>query len=1578
MDSVLGRFACQRLLAWRRALAILLVALLSPFPALLAFWADASGDGAPDVWADPASGHVFTLVDLDAFSDDIDVDGLKNWQELQLGTNPFLPDTDGDGISDVLDPLPLSAYNLSPINGIAWGAIATEDADVDGMPNFFDPVPFGQGFAQAGSLDSDGDGISDDFDPARWDYSNTSPFNGIDWGIDVIGDEDGDGVPNFYDWYPYDSGRWGPLQDSDSDGIHDVNDPRPSDYFNLSPVNGVNWIYDVYGDSDVDGIPNFYDIYPYNSGTTLISVDSDGDGIPDSLDPSPWDYYNYSSANALNWQWEARGDVDGDGIANFYDQFPYDYHNGSYVPPSDVDGDGIPDSEDPAPCDPSNLSPVNGGLWYSAALADADGDGNPNFTDPWPYDPSNGILPPNWNSWSTDTDGDGIPNILDLALADSTNFSIYNNTSWYGNFLGDIDGDGVSNFHDVYPYDYYNGLYFGPDTDGDGIPDLRDPYPYDPYNFFDADNDGIPDSSDPALSDPNNLSPINGLVWYGDVRGDADGDGILNFWDLAPYGPPQVDSDGDGLIDSIDPAPGDHVNFSPYNMDIWPSDALGDTDGDGTPNFFDAWPYDSRNGVVDADGDGLPDDSDPVPLDPFNYSTHNQMYWVGVDALGDQDNDGVLNFFDGWPNDPYNGSPTTVDSDGDGIPDDTDPSPLDGTNLSTSNGFRWGQDLFGDADGDGIANYWDTSPYGFGDTDGDGIPDGKDPAPNDGKNYSPINLRTWYGYALGDDDHDQIPNLDDPDPNEGLPYEPYYDEQPWASSSPLVLLNDGYDELGDLPAQDVTPPRDFDDETLIIKAGPRSGFMATEGLTKLNLFLPHDYLLAGGSVTIAKEGEGSVRVHAVRKENGNGVEDRIIPFGSSYVPPVDGVWEYWIEGVTEGAVTLRCHFPQKVYGKIDGQHQLGAMPRGLNVPLGLMVCAAHLSVDRDRDGTVSPGSYADTTPPGRPFRFWVNDDDDSGDAGDAGKADIPGAETDWLELDGRDPNYYDDVVNGSRDLVDFCAVYLDINMVAELLPPNEGYKYKLKHADGALNIVYTSLSFDEGSSYLKKPLTTGFGYGLGQSPGAAKTWQVTQEGIELEPDFILVTRYLGEGVILVECRSVTDNPLVLVVEKDGVVLVELSIDLRVSLVEDMYRHVDLTGSAKEYDGGEITPPKAPRKTETDEPIGLPDSESNNKYFVFVHGYNVDAQKARGWNAEVFKRLYAIGSRARFVGVTWNGTPSTLIPGFISQSYPDYYKGVFHAFLTGDAIKTELAKFIPGGSDVTVAAHSLGNMVVSHAIQADEFKPTRYFMINAAVPLEAYDLENVGSLERASMIEDDWKSRPARLYASNWHELFSGTPSDHRNELSWKNRFNKVRDQTSVYNFYSPGEDVLGDTATDTAAVLVTIWNQGFDFDRGAWKSQELLKGVDWTTSLGNLVMERNQAGWNSEQGDYLLIPSSSITDSQLRLRPFFHDFLEHELMSNNASVASAKAAEPKVQYDLLARGIPALSHAAGANVIKVFGGANFNMELLGRAPEVWPVDGHAGLRSGRWIHSDFKNVALPYVAKAYQAMIDRGNLNTSL
>ena len=990
-------------LAWRRLVAVVLIALLSPVPALFAFWADADSDGAPDTWVDPSSGAVFTLSELDAFSWDIDGDGLANAQELALGTDPFVADTDGDGLWDAFDPLPLDSSNSSQANGIVWGAFAMDDADGDGIPNFTDADPYGAG-GPAVDPDSDGDGIPDLVDPAPGDPYNISPTNGFPWMGDALADADGDGVPNFHDWYPYDASRWDEVTDGDHDGIPDGSDPNPNDSSNYSFANGISWGADAFGDADGDGIPNFYDAYPYDSGNGYVppEPDSDGDGIPDTVDPSPWDYDNFSAANGVSWQGDARGDADGDGISNFYDQFPYDFYNGS-IQMFDQDGDGIPDGEDPAPSDPTNLSPINGGLWYTAALADADGDGNPNFTDPWPYDPTNGNLPPEWNSPTADTDADGIPNAQDPALADPLNFSIYNGTSWYADAIGDIDGDGIVNFQDSYPYDYYNGSYAGPDSDGDGMtdssdpypndpnngngdadgdgivdsqdpypydptngsggtggggdpqpepdtdgdgrPDSQDPYPNDPYDNADFDQDGIPDVSDPAQADANNLSPINGIEWFGDVRGDADEDGVQNFWDLEPYGPPSVDGDGDGLIDSVDPAPEDFYNSSPHNGAQWQANALGDFDGDGVPNFFDAWPDDRLNGQLDTDMDGIPDPSDPAPGDPMNYSSYNDRNWYGTEALGDLDNDGRLNFFDLYPEDFYNGNPPVYDSDQDGIPDNIDPDPGSPYNSSPNNGIEWGADAFGDADGDGTANYWDTDPYPL-DSDGDGLADSVDPAPIDPNNYSTINSRAWPGVsALEDLDNDGQINFNDPEPEGGPPREPDV-PQPSASASPLVILNDGYDELGVSLDPGVTPDRDMADVSLTIKAGSRAGKMAISRLSTLNLSLPTDYVNAGGSVTFTQSGAGFVRLHAVRMVDGEGVEDREISMGVPYLPPNDGTWVHLIESVRTGGVTLTCHFPWKLYGEITNEHPSGGMESEVDVELILLPVEVKVT-DRD-------------------------------------------------------------------------------------------------------------------------------------------------------------------------------------------------------------------------------------------------------------------------------------------------------------------------------------------------------------------------------------------------------------------------------------------------------------------------------------------------------------------------------------------------------------------------------------------------------------------------------------------------------
>ncbi|MGH8019022.1 MAG: hypothetical protein ACREIA_12155 [Opitutaceae bacterium] len=379
----------------------------------------------------------------------------------------------------------------------------------------------------------------------------------------------------------------------------------------------------------------------------------------------------------------------------------------------------------------------------------------------------------------------------------------------------------------------------------------------------------------------------------------------------------------------------------------------------------------------------------------------------------------------------------------------------------------------------------------------------------------------------------------------------------------------------------------------------------------------------------------------------------------------------------------------------------------------------------------------------------------------------------------------------------------------------------------------------------------------------------------------------------------------------------------------------------------------------------------------MHGYNVDGQEARGWQAEIFKRLHALGSKARFVGVTWHGATGL-----------DYHKAVFHAFQTGDALANALS--FTNGADATVAAHSLGNMVVSHAIQNGGFIPTRYYMINAATPIEAYALDDVGGNEPAEMTELAWRNYEQRLHVANWHTLFA--ESDNRSTLTWKSRFISVRTRTELYNFFSEEEDVVEDASDKSSASLVaTLLQQGFNVTTGAWKAQELLKGVDWTTSGASLFMIRGQAGWGFN-ADWNIIedPSGppghgnppisrrrspqetlSILDEELKTTPFFYNFLDSELTSSDA-VASAKAGEAMVKYDLLARAIPAMSNAVAANNMPSFtANRNFDMSVQGKAIGNGPFPTGEG---GPWRHGDFKVVALPYVYPMYEEMITLGGL----
>ncbi len=412
---------------------------------------DWDGDGIEDpVDPDPWSPENQPDSDGDYVPDNEDSHPYESWLWSDWNGNGVNDDaesqesdSDGDGISDSTDshPWDVSLYNDWNGNG---ENDENEDWDGDGVGNLQDSHPNsnslwcdwnGNGVnddAEAGLMDQDGDGHNDTED--------SHPFNAAlynDWNGDGIDDHnqtppdpsqgptdsDYDGHADESDSHPWDSLLWNDWNgnsmnddqenwssDSDADGYADISDTHPNDSSLWSDYNqnGINDEYelpsetpeepepipeeppyDVYSDTDADGITDFHDTHPsdssrwsdyddngINDDQEILLMDRDGDGYADHVDSHPDDMelWNDHNGDGINDQHQAPPDSDNDGLPDHLDEFPEDYDNdglsdteellwGTDYALADTEGDGLSDGEEVyAGTDPLNVDTDGDGL----------------------------------------------------------------------------------------------------------------------------------------------------------------------------------------------------------------------------------------------------------------------------------------------------------------------------------------------------------------------------------------------------------------------------------------------------------------------------------------------------------------------------------------------------------------------------------------------------------------------------------------------------------------------------------------------------------------------------------------------------------------------------------------------------------------------------------------------------------------------------------------------------------------------------------------------------------------------------------------------------------------------------------------------------------------------------------------------------------------------------------------------------------------------------------------------------------------------------------------------------------------
>ncbi|MBQ6339455.1 MAG: hypothetical protein IJI36_09935, partial [Kiritimatiellae bacterium] len=589
------------------------------------------------------------------------------------------------------------------------------------------------------------------------------------------------------------------------------------------------------------------------------------------------------------------------------------------------------------------------------------------------------------------------------------------------------------------------------------------------------------------------------------------------------------------------------------------------------------------------------------------------------------------------------------------------------------------------------------------------------------------------------------------------------------------------------------------------------------------------------------------------------------------------------------------------------------------------------------------------------FNFWVNNDIWTGnDAFD---------DTFWDWIDGLDNNDNgdDNEVNGRNDLVNLLPMAIRVQDFLSAWSSHE-VKVVIRGRYSGLRRLYANIAWNDARASVLRDIevddeSSWYNFWSGTTLHSA-SFPSLGEGERPLAENVASRSQSARGIVLFEAEWECECPIEVVVKVDGVEVFACRPDLAFLDIKKLYWWHNL----RHLFGGQggIDPNDASATMDAQLP---PSAFRQAANFYFVHGYNMAQHEAREWAQATYKRLWWSGFRGRFHAVTWYSNDSQFKAPLVGYVCPNYQANVEHAFASASNLTAVVANY--SGPNYFMA-HSLGNMLVSAAIQDWQMPCARYFMLNAAVPIEAYDASTnaVNDIDKGRMLPRDWIGYDDALKASHWHELFD--VGDGRRKLTWKGRFSGVN---NVVNYHSSEEEVLRCGNGESHFPLQREW---------AWYNQERIKGVKpFEMGLG-----RNEGGWEFNTAHFIedtyydddlgedvtYFRKRSATEANALLSggtadfkstPFFGWFEDRTICTNTFLAESAIS--PQLRAQLLADAIPAESLPAGLAPVPKWNSDPFaknqDMATTFKDPIATNILSSA---SSQWGHSFF--LSAPYMA----------------